>query len=98
MYGRVLCELLNTAGKFVEALAQWRGALGVGLRGQARLLKCSPSLLVFLDAGDRQPTSDFMARCIATADEPWKSLLKQARQADQEAADREAADALAVAV
>lgn len=62
----------------------------LSLRGLARVLRCSVSLLVMLHSGERTPTPEFMGRAIAIAPEPWKSVLKQARQADQEASDKTA--------
>ncbi|HXI18727.1 MAG TPA: helix-turn-helix transcriptional regulator [Chloroflexota bacterium] len=75
------------ATHFAKGLRQWRADTGLSLRGQARLIGCSPSYLVKLQAGDGAPSGDFMSRCIANVNEPWASVLRQSRQRDIEAAD-----------
>lgn len=72
---------------FARALQKWQTGADISLRALARRLGCSPSYLVKLYRGGGEPSAEFMASAIAKAPEPWDSVLRQARQADQDAAD-----------
>ena len=87
--------MTETANQFVKVLASWQADKRLQQRALADLLGCHESLLSHLRTGIRTPTPEFMSRAIATAPEPWKSALKQARLADQEAADVAAAQVVA---
>lgn len=84
---------MESAPAFVRRLVEWQEDEGETQRGMAKRLGVRESVISMLRSGTRRPSPEFMSRAIARAPEPWKSALKQARQADQEAADA----ALAVA-
>lgn len=72
---------------FAARLEDWRASLSDGHNAFARRLGISGPYWHQLRTGLRNPGADFMSQAIGKAPEPWKSALKQARQADQEAAD-----------
>jgi transcriptional regulator with XRE-family HTH domain len=72
---------------FVERLSDWQVAAGFTQRQLAAAIGVHESLLSMIRSGERNPSRELMSRAIAAAPEPWKSALKQARQADLEAAD-----------
>lgn len=72
---------------FAQAVARWQAEAGQTQRALAVLLGCHESHLSLLKSGDRRPTAEFMAQAIARAPEPWKTELRNARQADQDAID-----------
>lgn len=77
----------------VELLDRWRESLGMDHTTFAAHLGRHKTEWSMVRLGKRRPSLGFMSHAIARAPEPWKSALKQARQADLEAADA----ALAVA-
>ena len=86
-------ESVRRAHQFVRILAEWQRSTEMTQRGMALRLGCAETLVSMVLTGERRPSAQFMSRAITSAPEPWKSALKQARQADLEAADA----ALAVA-
>ena len=74
--------------RFVKVLNDWQAEDRLTQRQLAELIGCHETRLSQLrgDPKDR-PSGDFMSTAIARTREPWKSALKQARQADLEAAD-----------
>lgn len=72
---------------FRQRLDAWRDSLGLGHNAFARHLGISGPYWHQIRTGERTPRVDLVTGWIARADEPWKSALKQARQADQDAAE-----------
>lgn len=74
--------------QFLLRLEEWRQALSLGHNAFARHLGISGPYWHQLrtGVGGRRPSQDLVNAWIARASEPWKSALRQARQADQDAA------------
>lgn len=85
--------MASIPSRFVQRLDEWQAREQLTQRALAAALGCHESFLSHIRAGTKKPGPEFMSRAIVRAPEPWKSALKQARQADLEAADA----ALAVA-
>lgn len=79
----------------MRRLTEWQTAAGMTQRQMAALIGCHESWLSKMRSDpNERPSGELMSRAIAVAPEPWKSALKQARQADQDAADLAAAQAV----